>query len=122
MSFFDCFVETILNNIVHIKLVVSKLGNEVFDYSQVSFNTGQVEGITIVLKDKVIPVIRISDFTHKQFSNVKLNHKIETIYRTSQIALSCEVVIIVMLNVCNTVEEHLGLGNIGLESWQIFSA
>ena len=56
---------------VHIKLVVSKLGNEVFDYSQVSANTGQVEGITVVLEDKVIPVHGISGFTHKQFSNVK---------------------------------------------------
>ena len=69
----------------------------------------------------MIPVHGISDFTHKQFSNVKLNHKFETIYGTSQIGLSCEVVIILMLNVCNTVEEHLGLGNIGLDSWQIFN-
>ena len=53
MSFFDCFVETILTYMVHIKLVISKLGNEVFDYPQVSTNAGQVEGITMVLKDKV---------------------------------------------------------------------
>ena len=104
MSFFDCFVETILNNIVHVKLVVSKLGNEVFDYPQVSTTTGQVEGITIVLKDKVIPVYGISDFIHKQFSNVELNLKIETIYGTSQIGLSCEVAIILMLNVCGVIQ------------------
>ena len=53
---------------VHIKLVVSKLGNEVFDYLQVSFNTGQVEGIIILLKIKVISVYGISGFTHKHGS------------------------------------------------------
>ena len=51
---------------IHIKLVVSKLGNEVFDYPQVSTTTGQVEGITIVLKNKVIPVFGMSDTYYTQ--------------------------------------------------------
>ena len=64
----------------------------------------------MVLKNKVIPVHGISGFTH---SHLQLNLNIEAIYRTSQIGLSCDVVIIVMFNVCNTVEEHLGLGSSG---------
>ena len=70
MSFFDCFVETILNIMVHIKLVVSKLWNEVFDYPQVSTNTGEVEGITIVLKEIVLNgimyILTMFVFTNKQ--------------------------------------------------------
>ena len=49
----------------------------------------------------MISVYGISGFTHKQ---IQLNLTIETIYGTSKIGLSCEMVIIVMPNVCRVIQ------------------